>query len=277
MRRLAAIAFAAAAMLGSSAAPAHGSSPTFRLIYADGFNTPVKRGSFTDCDHATDTRQAYCSGLTGSVRNAWWAYPAGWPDTAQSGQLGHYPVGGYYDPASTIWIAPSAWGDGQMHIRMWRGPSGPVHSATVVPKAAIGLRYGRYEIRERVSHVGYGYKSAQLLWPVTDVNGQCPEVDFPENSHDVQPSAYDHPSSCGDQDAFDTGVNWSAWHTYDITWTGAGVTFAVDGRTIGTSRYSPSVPMDWDIQNESSLDGETAAPNSSDQIDITYIRVWSYT
>jgi hypothetical protein len=276
MRRLLATAAGLAALLVGFTAPTAEATPTWHLRFADGFNTPVARGRFTGCDHNTDTPQAYCSGLPASVRSAWWAYPAGWPDTAT--QRG-YPVGGYYDPATTLSISPSPWGDGQLHIRMWRGASGPVHSATVVPKAAMGLRYGKYEERFRVSHVATGYKSAHLLWPVS--NDACPncEIDFPELEWTGQISAFAHhrDSIGGDQDAYDTGKTWTSWHTSDILWQPGSVTFLLDGHVVGHSTTAvPNTPMDWDIQNESALDGSSAAPNSWAQMDITYVKVWSY-
>lgn len=278
LRRLALVTAAALALLGVNATPARAAAPGFRYLWSDSFNQRVALGGFSDCNHNTDTTQAYCGGLTGTTRANWWAYPNNWPDTAKSGQLGVYKVGGTYHPEDTVWVAPSAWGDGQMHIRMYRpNTGGDVHSATVVPKHAMGLRYGRYVIRERVSHVGRGFKSAQLLWPVDNNAGGCSEIDFPENSHDVAPSAYDHPANCGGQDAYDSRVSWGNWHTYTTSWTPTSVTFAIDGHTVGVSRHSPSVAMDWDVQNESSLDGEQAAPGTWDQIDITYVEVdtWS--
>ena len=275
-RRIAAVAAAVTALLGINATPARASAPTFHLVYADGFNTPVKAGGFSGCDHNTDTPQAYCAGLTGSVRANWWAYPASWPDTAT--QRG-YPVGGYYDPASTLSIAPSPWGDGQLHIRMWRGASGPVHSATIVPKAAMGLRYGKYEERFRVSKVATGYKSAHLLWPVS--NDACPncEIDFPELEWNGQIAAFAHHKNDigGDQDAYDTGKPWTTWHTSDVIWTPGSVTFELDGHIVGHSTTAvPDTPMDWDIQNESALNGQSASPNSWAQMDITYIKVWAW-
>ena len=275
MKRTAAVTLAVLAILGTAAAPARGTTakPTFHEVFADTFNGQhVPLGAFSGCNHATDTPAAYCTGLTGPTRAAWWAYPDEWPDTATQR---HYPVGGYYHPEDTVWIAPSTSGDGQMHIRMYRPASGgPVHSATVVPKAAMGLKYGRYVIRERASHVGTGYKSAQLLWPVS--GGGCDEIDFPENSHSVPVSAFDHPANCGTQTAIDTGASWSQWHTYTIQWTPQGVDFYVDSRHVGHSSKTPDIPMDWDIQNESSLDGQHAAPGSWDQIDITYVEVDSW-
>lgn len=272
LRRLVIVGAAVAALMGVNATPAHGATRGFREVFADGFNTPVKVGSFRDCGHNDDTPAAYCSGLPASVRAAWWAYPAGWPDTAT--QRG-YPVGGYYDPATTLSISPSPWGDGQLHIRMWRGSSGPIHSATIVPKPAMGLKYGAYEERWRVSHVARGYKSAHLLWPVT--NDGCSEIDFPELEWDTQVAGFMHPSNCGQQVAVDTGKSWGQWHTSRIEWTPGDIKFWLDGRLIGeTHDYVPAVPMDWDIQNESALNGESAAPNSWAQMDVTYVKVWSW-
>ncbi|MFF7184699.1 glycoside hydrolase family 16 protein [Streptomyces sp. NPDC008222] len=273
MGRLLAFAAVLAALLVGVTAPRAEAAPTWHLRFADGFNVPVAKGRFSDCNHSVDTPKAYCGGLSGSVRAAWWAYPAGWPDTAT--QRG-YKVGGYYDPASTLWIAPSQWGDGQLHIRMWRGASGPVHSATIVPRAAMGLRYGAYEERWRVSRVARGYKSAHLLWPVSNAD-QCSEVDFPELEWDTQVAGFMHPSNCGQQVAVDTGKTWSAWHTSRIEWAPGRIVFLLDGKVVGsTTKSVPATPMDWDIQNESALNGESAAPNSWGQMDITYVKVWSW-
>lgn len=272
MRRLLTTAAALPMLLVGLTAPRAEAAPTWHLRFADAFNTPVARGRFTDCGHNTDTPQAYCSGLSGSVRASWWAYPKGWPDTATQR---HYPVGGLYDPATTLWIAPSPWDDGQLHIRMWRGASGPVHSATIVPKAAMGMKYGAYEERFRVSHVARGYKSAHLLWPVT--NDGCSEIDFPELEWDTQVAGFMHPLNCGQQVAIDTGKTWGQWHTSRIEWTPGRITFVLDGRVVGsTSKSVPATAMDWDIQNESALNGETAIPNSWGQMDITYVKVWSW-
>lgn len=272
MRRLLMTAFALGALLVGFTAPRAEAAASWHLKFTDGFNTAVAKGRFTDCNHSPDTPKAYCGGLSGSVRASWWAYPKGWPDTATQRR---YAVGGYYDPASTLWIAPSSSGDGQLHIRMWRGASGSVHSATIVPKAAMGLRYGAYEERWRVSHVARGYKSAHLLWPVNDDG--CSEIDFPELEWDTQVAGFAHPSNCGQQVAVDTGKSWSAWHTSRIEWSPGRITFLLDGAVVGsTTKSVPAAPMDWDIQNESALNGEQAAPNSWAQMDVTYVKVWSY-
>ncbi|WP_405888868.1 glycoside hydrolase family 16 protein [Streptomyces sp. NBC_01136] len=268
MRRILATAgLLAGLLLAGLTAPTAEAAPTWHLRFADEFNTAVAKGRFTDCDHSHDTPKAYCGGLTGAVRANWWAYPAGWPDTATQRR---YPVGGYYDPASTLWIS-----GGQLHIRMWRGASGSVHSATVVPKAMMGQRYGRYEERWRVSKPAAGYKSAHLLWPVT--NDGCSEIDFPELEWTTTIAAFAHPSNCGKQMGVDTGKRWTDWHTSVIEWKPGRVSFILDGRTVGTSAdHVPNTAASWDIQNESALNGDRAALNGSAQMDIEYVKGWSW-
>ncbi|MGW7002150.1 glycoside hydrolase family 16 protein [Streptomyces sp. NPDC054933] len=278
MRRIAAIGLAIAAVLGIGAAPAQGAStqPGFHLVFADGFNTPTKLGSFSGCDNNVDTPQAFCSGLTGVMRVNWWAYPTGWPDTATQRR---YPVGGYYDPAATLWVSPSRWGDGQLHIRMWRGATGPVHSAAIVPKRLIGLRYGKVEERFRVSQAAPGYKSAHLLWP--DGTTACPncEEDFPEGNWNGGIYAFAHHENSvgGDQDAYSACATFLSWHTSDIIWQPGSVTFELDGKVIGRSTTAvPDAAMSWIIQNESALDGPSAARNTWAQLDVTYVKGWSW-
>ncbi|MEW2578359.1 glycoside hydrolase family 16 protein [Streptomyces syringium] len=256
-----------AALLGLGTAPAE-AAPSWKLRFSDSFNVPVARGGFADCGHSVDTPRAYCGGLPAKVRAAWWAYPAGWPDTAT--QRG-YPVGGYYDPATTLSIS-----GGRLHIRMWRGPTGSVHSAAVVPRALMNQRYGRYEERFRVSKSAVGYKSAHLLWPAA--NDGCSEIDFPELEWTETIAAFTHPSTCGRQDAFDTRARWTDWHTSVIEWTPGHVRYYLDGRLIGHSTRSvPDKPMSWIIQNESALNGDRAAPNSWAQMDIAWVRGWART
>jgi hypothetical protein len=246
--------------------PAHAVG-TYTLKYTDEFGYDAPLGTFSDCDHNADTVNAYCTGTSGHYRNYWWAYPNNWPDTAKQR---NYPVGGYYSPEDTIWVS-----GGQMHLKMYRG-LGNVHSATVVPKYSMNQKYGQYIIKERVSHVGVGYKTADLLWPT--VNNGCTEVDYPELEHDVTPTGFFHPQDCNiAQSSFSTGVSWSDWHVYAITWTPSFVHYWCDGVLVGSQdKLVPNVNMSWDIQNESALNGEQAAPNSYDQIDIEYVKGYSW-
>src|SRR5487761_1878109 len=82
----------------------------WQLKWSTSFAQPAPLGSFSGCDNYDRTPAAYCSGLPADVRSQWWAYPEGWPDTAAEA---HASLGGYYDPAGTVWIS-----GGQMHIRM---------------------------------------------------------------------------------------------------------------------------------------------------------------
>lgn len=268
MKRFALLVCFVLALAIGNAIPTDGATPAWRLKFSDDFDTAVTKGRFTDCNHAVDTPAAYCGGLTGATRTNWWAYPKGWPDTAT--QRG-YPVGGLYDPATTVWIS-----GGQMHIRMWRGPSGSVHSATVVPKKLMGQRYGKYEERFRVSKVAVGYKSAHLLWPVDD--DACPncEIDYPELEWNTTIHAFTHPKG-GGQQSFNTGAKWTTWHTTVVEWKPGSVTYFLDGKQVGRStRNIPDTSANWDIQNESALNGDRAALNSSAQMDIDYVRGWTW-
>jgi Glycosyl hydrolases family 16 len=246
-------------------------SPTangpWKLVWSTDFPVNAPLGSFGGGGNGASVN---APDLPSSLQSQWGAYPSGWPDTATQRD---YPVGGDYDPATTVWIS-----GGQMHIRMWRGASGPVHSAALVPMAASGRTYGKYIETFRVSKIAAGYKSAHLLWPSNgNQNTTSFEVDYPENEWDLGISAYVHDGDAPQQE-FDAGVNWSSWHTTEIDWTPQKLSFYMDGKLIGsTTNGVPNVPMDWIIQNESALNGESAAPNSSAQIDISHVAYYSYT
>lgn len=257
-------AFAAGAAVISMLLMAPVSAPASR-VFTDDFTLPVALGSFHGCDHNADTPRAYCSGLSGWYRENWWAYPDDWPDTAT--QRG-YPVGGFYDPAHTVWAD-----GGRLHLRMFRDATGPVHSAAIVPKALIGARYGTFSERFRVSTVSPGYKSAHLLWPVSNDSCAGCEIDFPEGEWTSTISAFTHPKGGGGQDSFDAHAGWSDWHTTTIDWAPGHVRYYLDGHLVGHStRRVPDQPMTWVLQNESALDGDSAAPRSWAQIDIDWVR-----
>ena len=239
-------------------------NPSWKTQFSTSFSTAAPLGSFSGC---SSWGADICTGLPNALQSSWWAYPAGWPDTATERNC---PVGGYYEPQSTVWIS-----GGQMHIRMSRS-TGSVSSAAVVPKASINKLYGRYTETVRVSRVTTGYKSAHLLWPHN--SGSNFEVDFPENDWDTAPYAYIHNGGAS-QLSFPSNVNWTHWHTYTIEWWPGHLSLDVDGTLIGqttSSTYVPNVRMDWIIQNESALNGEQAPKNSSAQIDISYVEYDSY-
>jgi hypothetical protein len=62
-----------------------------------------------------------------------------------------------------------------------------------------------------------------------------------------------------------------------IEWKPGRISFILDGRTVGSSTdHVPNTAASWDIQNESALNGDRAAPNSSAQMDIEYVRGWTW-
>jgi hypothetical protein len=243
------------------------SAPSWTLKWSTDFPTSVRLGQFSGCDNNVNSADAYCSNLPASLRSQWWAYPSGWPDTATER---NYPVGGYYDPAHTVWIS-----GGQMHIRLFRTNSW-VHSAALIPKAADDVKYGKFIETFSVSQVSPGYKSAHMLWPTG--TGQDYEVDFPENAWDAGICAYSHSTYQADQASFCPNVGWTGWHTSEIDWAPGSLTFYLDGRQIGhlTGNWVPATNMSWIIQNESALTGPPAAKNSSAQINISHVAVYSY-
>ena len=249
----------------SQPSPARGGP--WKPVWSSDFTVSARLGSFGGGGNGSSV---HAPDLPSALQGQWGAYPSGWPDTAT--QRG-YPVGGYYDPARTAWIS-----GGQLHMRMYRGASGPVHSAALVPLAARDRTYGKYVETFRVSQMAAGYKSAHLLWPSSgDQNTSSFEVDYPENEWDTGISAYVHDGDAPQQ-VFPANASWGSWHTTEIDWTPHRLAFFMDGKLIGaTTSGVPNVPMDWIIQNESALNGESAAPNSSAQIDISHVAYYSYT
>jgi hypothetical protein len=238
------------------------------LKWSTNFPTSVRLGQFSGCAGVSNSPDRYCSNLPPSVRSQWWAYPDGWPDTATERD---FSVGGYYDPAHTIWIS-----GGQMHIRIFRTTSS-IHSAAVIPKAADGVKYGKFIETFSVAHADPGYKAAHLLWPTAGSQGH--EVDFPEDNLDGRICAFVHSVYQADQAAYCPGVSWAGWHTSEIQWAPGSLTFYLDGRVIGRAKgdWVPNEDMSWIIQNESALTGPSAAPGSWAQINISYLAVYSYT
>jgi hypothetical protein len=183
-------------------------------------------------------------------------------------------LGGYYDPARTLSIS-----DGQLHIRMFRD-TGPIHSAAVVPKAAIGLMYGKYVERFRVSdpESSTGYKSSHLLWPTAEPLKY--EVDYPEGEWDSGFCVHVHSVSQGNatKNICPAGVTFAAWNTTETEWWPGNLAFYLNGTEVYhlTGKWVPDQPMTWIIQNETALNGELAPENSSAQLNISYVAVYTY-
>jgi hypothetical protein len=237
----------------------------WRLVYSTDFPVDAPLGSFSGCAHSTYT----CTGLPKALQSQWWAYPDGWPDTATQW---HEKVGGYYSPSTTVWIA-----GGVMNIRLWRG-TGSVHSAALLPKAAIDRTYGKYVETFRIADPVLGYKSSHMLWAATKpADGSAHEIDFPENGWGTRIEAFIH--YAGHRPRFAAGAAFdSTWHTTVIEWAPDGLSLYCDGRLIGSiAGRVADVPMRWVLQNETQTDGAVyPPPNSSSTMQIRYVAYYSW-
>jgi hypothetical protein len=186
----------------------------------------------------------------------------------------HLPVHGYYTPSSTVWIAGNL-----MNIRLWRG-TGAVHSAAVLPRAAMGRTYGRYVETFRVLNANPGYISAHMLWaPGGSTDGSAYEIDYPNGPGLGEPiKAFIH---------FPTHRPWFAstatfdatWHTTEIDWEPTGLWLYLDGALLGhlSGRVS-DMRMNWVLQNETNcIPGHPSPPpNSSSTMQISYAAYYAY-
>ncbi|MFJ5532512.1 glycosyl hydrolase family 16 [Streptomyces sp. NPDC093261] len=252
----------------------HGDCGPFHQVFADDFNDQhVPLGAFSSCAGDGDF---HCAGLKkyGAVYRQMGAYPRGWYDTANPKNHSNgndRSFGGEYRADDTTWIAPSAWGDGQLHVRMYRPSSGDNHVSAPVPLGCMNIRYGKFSERWRVHGTLDGFKMAHLHY------GDASEVDFPEaggNFADDPISAFVHDFTKYGTDA--GGAKWTTWHTSTYEITPSGVTFYLDGKEIGHVAGNDPDTTPWVLQNESSLSGDYAARGSSVTIDTTWVTCYTY-
>ena len=225
--------------------------PGWRLLFADAFDQTVPEGQFPE-----------------AVGTTWAAYPDTWRDTSGNG---------HYSP-DIVSIH-----DGVMNIHL-RTEDGITRSAAPVPlipggQGWGGQLYGRYAVRFRADPVP-GYKTAWLLWPVSEVWPRDGEIDFPEGDLDGRIEAYVHHQGAtagSDQVGFATDATYDAWHTAVIEWTPGSVRFFLDGRPIGTtSTRIPNTAMRWVLQTETALSGEPPPANAEGHVYIDWVAVWAY-
>lgn len=265
-RAVAPVAGHGAALASGGAAVRAVAGSRWRLVYSTGFPVAAPLGSFSGC-----TASGYiCTGLPEALRGQWWAYPDGWPDTATEW---HEKVGGYYSPSTTVWIA-----GGVMNIRLWRG-AGSVHSAAVLPKAAIGRMYGKYVETFRIADPVPGYKSAHMLWPMRKpAHGSAREIDFPEAGWGTPIVGFVH--YAGHRPRFPAGAAFNRrWHTTVIEWTPHRLSLYCDGRLVGAIAGNVAdVPMRWVLQNETQTDRLAyPPPHSSATMQIKYVAYYKWT
>lgn len=243
-----------------------GNLANWKMIFNDDFTGTVPVGAFSDCNHNTDTPQAYCGGLKnyGNYYKNWWAYPNNWDDTAKSGADGNdgAPFGGTYHPEDVVSVS-----NGAMHVKMFRpAKGGDNHVAALVPRACMDRKYGRYVERFKVVQADPGFKSAHLFY-----NGGY-EIDYPENDFGDTISAYTHPGEAN----FSTGAKYTTWHTTAIEWTSGSVKFYMDGKLVGTTtKKVPNINMSWVLQNESSIMGPYAKPGATAQLDTDWVACYA--
>ena len=233
-------------------------SPTgWNLIFSDNFPTNVAAGSWPG--------SAYSDGVwaNGPYVAKWIGYWPGWTDTSGAGTY----------ETSNISVSDSCL---TLHLSTVNGVVQVAAPIPVLPGGTPGSGqiYGMYSVCFRADAGLNGFKTAWLLWPDSNVASQG-EIDFPEGDLAETIGAYDH--TVGDQPvnafAANTGVTYTSWHVATIEWTAAGVTFILDGKVIGTSTMSPSVPMHWVLQTET--DGGSPAASVAGNVYIDWVAVYA--
>ena len=249
----------------------------FTQVFAEDFDgDTVPLGSFSDCNHHVDTPQATCEGLPEDYRSTFWAYPAGWYDTANPKNHSNgndRTFGGEYRPDKTVYVTPDGFdGSGTLVVDMYRPESGDNHVAAVVPKKCMDQTYGKYTERFRVTRADPGFKLAHLFYQ----GGY--EMVFPEAGGSFQDDTlegFTHPGG----ESVDTGAAWlDVTHTTSIEWTPGEVRYYLDGALVLTAtRQISDVPMHWVLQNESALSGAYASVGAHATIATTWLTCYRYT
>ncbi len=239
----------------SGEAMPRGDLPGWKQIFTDDFTSDVAVGSFPGTVYKTK----------------WEVYLDGWPDTA-----GKKGAPSRYYPSKVISVKN---GILNKYIHTENGTHMGAAILPILPghtSSRVGQLYGKYTVRFRADAIK-GFKTAWLLWPDSGGNLQYGEIDFPEGDLADTIHAYMHKinaSSGGDQDAFSTGVTYTAWHTASTEWAPGKVTFILDGKVIGTSTSrTPNTPMHWVLQTESCLNTCPAA-TAAGNVQIDWVAVY---
>jgi hypothetical protein len=221
----------------------------WNLIFSDDFTTNVAAGSWPG--KAYDAK--------------WTAYQAGWKDTSGAGTY----------ETKNISVADSCL---TLHLATVRGV---VQVAAPIPLLAgsdpskgvrAGQKYGMYSVSFKADAGLKGFKTAWLLWPDSNVWADG-EIDFPEADLGDTINAFDHQVGNPSVNALavSTSAYYTSWHVATIKWTAARVSFILDGRVIGSSTMSPSVPMHLVLQTETDLRAPAAPVAGNVYIDWVVI------
>jgi beta-glucanase (GH16 family) len=230
-----------------------GDIPGWHQVFADNFTQNVPLGSFP-----------------AAVASTWGhSYPDGWKDTSTNGT---------YMPSKVVSIAN---GMMNLHVHTEQGVhmvAAPVPTIPGAPGIGGGLLYGRYVVRFRADAV-LGYKLAVLLWPDSGVWPLDGEIDFPEanlTSTLWGVVHYQGGTSGSDQALFDSQVTPTGWHTATTTWLPSGVTFQLDGRTVGsTTTRTPDTPMHLVIQTETWTSGPAPTTAASGNVQLDWLAIYA--
>jgi hypothetical protein len=245
----------------------------WKQTFAEDFNIPAPRGTFTSNRYYLDKFDWYGDGV---------------PDTAQQNMNDHV-YSGYY-PTDVLEVkngmlikhlhtAPVEGGREQGNAYISK-------AATLVPmdqpKATRSgwhyTLYGKYTIRFRADPVS-GFKTAWLLWPQSEKWPRDGEIDFPEGNLDGSISAFMHRqegTSGGDQDVFHTKTGYGEWNTASIEWMPGRINFILNGKLVGCSdERIPNTPMRWTVQTESCLGG-CPSKNAKGKLEIDWMTMYAW-
>jgi hypothetical protein len=227
----------------SGQAAPRGDLPGWTQTYVEDFNTDVATGAFP-----------------GAYTDHWYAYSDGIKDTSKNGT---------YMPSKVLSVH-----DGVLDYAVRTEGGKHMVSAPVV-KDTYGQVYGRYSVRFRSDSLP-GYKNAWLLWPDSDRWPADGEIDFPEGDLDGSINAFSHYASAGGgQDQFGSGASFNAWHTATIEWLPGKVTFALDGKTLGSSTQNvPATAMHWVLQTETALGGPAPSAGVAGHVLVDWVALY---
>lgn len=240
--------------------------PGWRLIFADDFDTDIALGSFPAAD-----------------ADNWYAYPAGWQDTSRNGRYDAPRVVSVHDGMMDMYLHTDTVDGATKHLVAAPVPLLPGDDPAVYNGSSPwrGMQYGRYAVRFRADAIP-GYKTAWLLWPLSDVWPRDGEIDFPEGDLGATDTIWafmhrQNGSSGSDQDAANSGEVYDDWHTAVLEWGPTECRFELDGVELmaPTSRI-PNTPMRWVLQTETQLSGGAPSSAVSGHVYVDWVAVWAY-
>ena len=220
----------------------------WKLIFSDNFTTNLAAGSWPGSAYAAK----------------WTAYGPGWKDTSGAGTY----------ETSNISVEDSCL---TLHLATVGNTVEVAAPAPILPgkRAWVGQTYGMYSVCFRADAGLRGFKTAWLLWTDSNIWADG-EIDFPEAVLGGAMNAYDHEIGNPSVNAFavqHTGVTYTSWHVATIKWTAASVTFILDGKVIGSTTMSPSVPMHWVLQTET--DHRAPAASVAGNVYIDWVAIYA--